>query len=399
MAALPIEVSGGGRAGLLGMPATRFLRDYWQKRPLLVRNAFPDWRSPLTPEDLAGLACEELALARLIRYDRRQDRYSVQSGPFEESVFPALPQQDWTLLVQDVDKWDEDVRALLPRFDFLPSWRIDDVMISFAAPGGSVGAHTDHYDVFLIQGLGQRRWQIDARPDAPQGFRADSDLKLLAQFDPSHEWLLQPGDMLYLPPEVPHHGVAVDACLTLSVGMRAPSQSEMLGDLADWLERSGHDAQRYADPDLTERRHAGEIQDADLERARASLRAALQLPAEQFGRWFGEMVTRYRNSGLLAAPPKRVDAAPLAERLASGASLVRHPFTRLAWRRQGKSALLFALGQSWSCPRALAASLCEGAAFGADDWARLDADGHTVVLELLNLGHLAVKPAPRRRRS
>jgi len=127
----------------LGMSPARFLRDYWQKRPLLIRNAFPAFISPITPDDLAGLSCEDGTLGRLIQYDRAGDHWQVQQGPFAESVFSGLGERDWTLLVQDVDKWDADVRALLAHFAFLPRWRLDDIMVSFAAPGGSVGAHVD----------------------------------------------------------------------------------------------------------------------------------------------------------------------------------------------------------------------------------------------------------------
>ena len=143
-----------------GLTVRQFLRDYWQKRPLLVRNAFPGYVSPVTPEDLAGLACEENALSRIARYDRANDAWTVRNGPFAEEEFPGMPHQDWTLLVQDVDKWDPEIRALLGAFDFLPRWRMDDIMISFAAPGGSVGAHIDRYDVFLLQVHGRRRWRI-----------------------------------------------------------------------------------------------------------------------------------------------------------------------------------------------------------------------------------------------
>ena len=162
----PIEVD-GSKLSPLGMPPERFLRDYWQKRPLLVRNAFPDFQTPITPEDLAGLACEELALSRIVAHDRAGDRWQLRHGPFPEELFPTLPDHDWTLLVQDVDKWDADVAALLPAFSFLPRWRIDDIMVSFAARGGSVGAHVDQYDVFLLQGHGHRRWQIDTSPNPP----------------------------------------------------------------------------------------------------------------------------------------------------------------------------------------------------------------------------------------
>ena len=222
----PIEIDAAALPPL-GMAPAEFLRDYWQKRPLLIRNAFPaftapDFVPPISPEDLAGLACEDTALSRIVAHDRERDHWMLRNGPFPEEMFPDMPDHDWTLLVQDVDKWDADVAALIDRFDFLPRWRIDDIMVSFAAPGGSVGAHVDQYDVFLLQAQGHRRWQIDASENPALDFRNDVDLRLLQRFTPSHDWLVGPGDMLYLPPGVPHHGVAEDACLTYSIGMRAP---------------------------------------------------------------------------------------------------------------------------------------------------------------------------------
>src|SRR3546814_488027 len=219
------------------MPAADFLRDYWQKKPLLIRNALPGFVSPIEPEDLAGLACEDAALSRLVRHDRERDAWTVRHGPFREEEFPGLGDRDWTLLVQDVDKWDADIAALLPKFDFLPRWRIDDVMVSFAATGGSVGAHVDQYDVFLLQALGHRRWQVDTRDDPPLHFRKDAEIRLLQRFTPSHDWVLAPGDMLYLPPGVPHHGVAEDPCLTFSIGMRAPWSAARGGAVAATVER------------------------------------------------------------------------------------------------------------------------------------------------------------------
>ena len=145
---LPFEVDATQHPPL-GMPADRFLRDYWHKRPLLIRNAFPAFESPIQPEDLAGLACEEMALSRLVIHDKATDGWTLRTGPFNEEEFPGMPDHDWTLLGQDVDKWDMDVRELLEHFPFLPRWRMDDIMVSFAATGGSVGAHVDHYDCLL----------------------------------------------------------------------------------------------------------------------------------------------------------------------------------------------------------------------------------------------------------
>src|SRR5690348_14054680 len=316
----------------LGMPAARFLRDYWQKRPLLIRGAFPEFEPPLSPDDLAGLACMEGALARIVlrstppssfrlrsrlyrerspaafagmqtrtpkaalgasamdgasqsasdhpnradsgsslRAVRNDDHWEVRTGPFDDAMFGKLPESHWTLLVQDVDKWDADTAALLDHFRFIPSWRIDDVMISYATDGGGVGAHVDQYDVFLLQGMGQRRWSIDTHPNPSTAFRNDVELKLLETFSPTHTWTLDPGDMLYLPPGVPHDGMAVDECMTFSIGMRAPAAGELLFDFAAHVAESLPESRRFADPDLQPAADAGEIDRDALRRARRTL--------------------------------------------------------------------------------------------------------------------------------
>ncbi len=390
----PIEIDAGGKPPP-GMSVQGFLRDYWQKRPLLIRNAFAGLVTPLSPEDLAGLACEEGALSRLIRHHRRRDRWSVRHGPFAETDFPGLPKKDWTLLVQDVDKWDPDVRALLAHFDFLPRWRIDDVMVSFAAPGGSVGAHVDQYDVFLLQAQGTRRWQIDARPNPPTAFRDDVELKLLREFRPSHDWLLAPGDMLYLPPGVPHHGVAMDACLTLSVGMRAPSAGELVGDLADHLLERLPDSLRYADPDLALPADDAEIDATALARVRALLDATLALDDDQLGDWLGGFLTRYRNQGDDLAPPRAPSPATVAARLAAGAMLHPHPFARFAWRREGRAARLFVQGRSWPLPLSAARRLCRRDALGDKDYTRLHAVAGPTLDALVAAGFLVLSRPSR----
>jgi 50S ribosomal protein L16 3-hydroxylase len=278
------------------MPAANFLRGYWQKKPLLIRGAFPDLAGadaipPVTPEDLAGLSCEEGALSRIVAHDRSGDRWMVRHGPFDEALFPTLGDHDWTLLVQDVDKWDADVAALLPAFDFLPRWRIDDVMVSFAATGGSVGAHVDHYDVFLLQAQGRRRWQVDASEAPSLDYRDDVDLKLLREFSPTHDWVLAPGDMLYLPPGVPHHGVAEEPSLTCSIGMRAPSSAELMGDYVDTLAADADESKRYVDGDLAPPKDPNEIDGEAMRRVVEALNQLRMNDPQALGDWFGRFIT------------------------------------------------------------------------------------------------------------
>jgi len=377
----------------LGLSATQFLRDYWQKRPLLIRSAFPDFVSPISPDDLAGLSCEDGTLGRLIQYERSRDYWHVQSGPFAETLFSGLGQRDWTLLVQDVDKWDADVRALLVHFDFLPRWRLDDIMVSFAAPGGSVGAHVDQYDVFLLQAHGQRRWQIDARESTtgqrpPLDFRDDVELKLLREFNPTHDWVLDPGDMLYLPPNVPHHGIAKTPCLTFSIGMRAPSVAELMGDWIDTLILDADDSLRYTDPDLVPPRDPSEIDASAMTRVVAALNTLRMNDPDRLGDWFGRFITTYRSSGAPASAPELPLWDAVLEHLHNDiATLHRHPMSRMAWRRATRGARLYVSGQEYPLPVKDARLLASREHLDYQAFITLSEQGQQAVQALYQDGH------------
>ena len=381
----------------LGMPPATFLRDYWQKRPLLIRNAFaqfasPGGGSPIEPEDLAGLACEETALSRIVMHDRASDGWTTSTGPFAEEMFPGMPQQDWTLLVQDVDKWDMDVARVLESFTFLPRWRIDDIMVSFAAPGGSVGAHVDQYDVFLLQAQGHRRGQIDASlalgKAAPSpAFRDDVELKLLREFRPTHDWVLGPGDMLYLPPGVPHNGVAEDACLTLSVGMRAPSAAELLGDFVDALAADADEALRYRDPDLQPAADPNEIDAAAMDRAVEALNVLRMNDPDRLGDWFGRFMTVYRNAGEVLPGGDERSRIEIEWDLQQGARLWRHPYSRMAWRKARRGASLYVNGEDFALPARDAKRIANAAQLDGAAYATLSEAGRDRVFELVQAGH------------
>ena len=391
---LPIEVRGSAKQPL-GMSPTQFLRDYWQKRPLLIRQAFPDFESPIEPDDLAGLACEESALSRLIMHDEKRDRWQVKTGPLSEADFAKTPDSNWTLLVQDVDKWDADVAALLQSFTFLPSWRMDDIMISYAEPGGGVGPHVDQYDVFLLQGIGQRHWAISTDPDAPKDFRPDVELKQLQHFEPTHEWLLEPGDMLYLPPGVPHDGIAFGGpCMTISVGMRAPSQAELTGDLADYLAERLPDELRYSDADLAPAKAVGEIDRAAVARLKKSLPFAAALDEPTLIDWFGRFITRYRNAQVPVPPEKPVTEAALLKQLDGGAQLLRHPWARMAWARGKGAAMLFVNGHAYPTSSELAERLCRERELSPGK--KIPTAERTLLLALVNDGHLVARKSRRR---
>lgn len=341
-----------------GMTPAAFFRDHWQKRPLLVRNAIAGFESPLDGDELAGLACDPDVESRIVT-SGPDGSYALRTGPFTGSDFDTLGARGWTLLVNDVDKYLPELSRILDRFSFIPGWRIDDLMVSWAAGGGSVGPHVDRYDVFLLQGMGRRRWQVGA-PDHDPAVRPDTDLAVLKHFAPVDEWLLEAGDMLYLPPGIPHHGIAEGACMTWSIGMRAPAQSELVADFADRIAQSLVDADRYADPDLDPSEAAGgRLSDAAIARARAALDSALARGDAAFPRWFGELVTAPKAWLHCVPPPAPMSRAELARRVRTGLGLVRDPRACLAWFPLPDGRLCLCVdGQSTDLPAALESLLC-----------------------------------------
>ncbi|MCA8224713.1 JmjC domain-containing protein [Burkholderia sp. BC1] len=218
-----------------GLTPAQFMRRYWQKKPLLIRQAMPGVKPPVTREALFDLAADYDAESRLITHFR--NKWQLAHGPFEPGSLPAVTRDAWTLLVQGLDLHVDAARALLDRFRFIPDARLDDLMISYATNGGGVGPHFDSYDVFLLQVEGRRRWRIGAQQDL--SLQAGVPLKILANFEPTDEWVLEPGDMLYLPPHIAHDGVADGECMTCSIGFRAPSAGELGAQFLYYLAERG----------------------------------------------------------------------------------------------------------------------------------------------------------------
>ena len=333
-----------------------FLRDYWQQKPLLIRNAFPNFESPLSPDELAGLALEEDVESRIVLEDGEDGPWQLHNGPFEESIFSQLPEKNWTLLVQAVDQWVPEAQELLEQFRFLPSWRLDDLMVSYAPEGGSVGPHFDYYDVFLIQGHGQRRWQVGPKADDDSPRVANTKLRILKDFTVEYDWVLEPGDMLYLPPQYSHNGVALNDCLTYSVGFRAPSVGEIIDDLATDAISHHKDHQRYTDPgELLN--NSGEISSAAIASLKATLEKAL-LDENLLRNWLGRYMTGRKYPELDISQ----DVIPdWADQLHAGALLQRHPASRFAYSfREDGIAELFVDGEGVTADVALAELLCGG---------------------------------------
>jgi 50S ribosomal protein L16 3-hydroxylase len=372
-----------------GLTAREFLRDYWQKKPLLIRQALTDFESPISPDELAGLALEEEIESRLV-IEHGQQPWELRRGPFTEDDFKDLPARDWTLLVQAVDQFIPPVAELLENFRFLPSWRIDDVMISFAAPGGGVGPHYDNYDVFLLQAHGQRRWKIGQMCDSESPVLEHADLRILAEFHQTDEWVLEPGDMLYLPPRLAHYGIAEDDCMTYSVGFRAPSAAEVLTHFTDFLSQFLTNEERYSDAGIAPCSDPHQIQRDSLDRLKSLLNEHMN-DERLLLTWFGQFMTEPRYPELIAGPELTED--DLLASLADGAVLVRNPSSRLAWSEVDDDLLLFASGQSRLLPgnlRELLKLICAAESLHQDNLGQwlADDEGRNLLLQLVTQGSL-----------
>lgn len=240
---------------LNGLTARQFLTEYWQKKPLLMRDAFPGFRDFVSAEMLQDMAKLEQVQARLVT--ERDGVWAVQHAPLKPSDFRRLKHMQWSLLVQGIDQLLPAGRALLSQFDFIPHARLDDLMVSYAPPGGGIGPHFDSYDVFLLQGQGRKRWQISTQADTQ--LIPDAPLRILRNFKPEQEWILGPGDLLYLPPRYAHYGIALDPCLTYSIGFRAATHQELVTQFLVYLQDRIDVPGLYADPDLQPQKHAAEI--------------------------------------------------------------------------------------------------------------------------------------------
>jgi len=293
-------MNSAARRLLGGHTASGFLRRYWHKESLHVARAFPGFAAVMTRDELFALAGRDDVQSRLVQ--RTRGRYTQDDGPFRRAQLARLPARNWTLLVQGVNLHSDAADALLRRFDFIAFARLDDLMVSYAAPGGGVGPHYDSYDVFLLQAAGRRRWrygrQHDLRlvPDAP--------LRILQRFSPQHEATLAPGDMLYLPPTYAHDGVAVDECMTYSIGFRAPGHQELAEAFLDHLRDTLDVPGRYADPDLRATRTPGRI-DAPMRHRMAQALAAVRWNGDDVARFVGRYLTELEPAIVFTRGPRR----------------------------------------------------------------------------------------------
>lgn len=330
-----------------------FLRDYWQKKPLILRQALPDFNNPLSPDELAGLALEEDMESRMvIETPHKKPRWHLKKGPFLESDFSSLPKTHWTLLVQGVDRVIPEVYALLNHFDFIPQWRIDDVMISYAAPNGSVGPHYDNYDVFLYQAQGRREWSLTAKKCTPENSIKESELRLMKDFEIEEQFILEEGDMLYLPPHIGHYGVALaEECMTYSFGYRSYQGQELWDSLGDYLSEKGAFTTLYRDPDWSFLKNSSQIPEAAWQSAQKLLQQLI-MDEKTMKSWFGCFATRLDQQAehQLAMPLEEdeiLEPPDFIAALNQGLGLVRDASCRFAYQVTDKQYQLYINGCEW----------------------------------------------------
>ncbi|MEN8426494.1 cupin domain-containing protein [Acinetobacter schindleri] len=357
----PLDVLGG-------ITAEQFLAEYWQKKPLLVRNAMPEIAGLLEPDDVMELALDENVTARLIKQkDRDPNQWSVKSSPLLKADFQKMPKL-WTLLVQAVDHYSFDLSELWKKFPFIPQWRRDDIMVSYAPQGGSVGKHFDFYDVFLVQGYGHRRWQLGQMCNAETEFVPGQPLKLLPEMDVNFDEVLAPGDLLYVPPGLSHYGVAEDDCLTFSFGFRMPNVSDMMDRVGD----------KFAENEVLRNPLTDIIRD--------QISAAGEVTANELEYLKSKIMEQLHNSNVLEdaimslmSEPKYPENIPEAEEIGTGDleealdqgySIMLEPASRLLYTEEDDEILFWGNGEGLCISEAFAEKL------------KLIANGESVTLNL-----------------
>lgn len=346
----------------------QFLAEYWQKKPLVIRGAFPNFEMPFTAEELAGLTCDTDAPSRMIiEHGLAPDNkpWQVKLSPFEDKDFTTLPDTHCTFLVNDLERYIPELGNLIEPFRFIPDWRIDDLMVSYAEDQGSVGPHTDDYDVFLIQGEGKRRWKVITRDDYSKELIPDLPIALLKEFDEDEDWLLEAGDMLYLPPHMPHHGIAEGACFTFSIGFQAPRTVDLVQNWLETFSNKPELTKRFTDVGRSLQSNSGEISHADLEILSKQVLTAIQSQEKGLNVFLGKHLTETRGE---TPPTENNNEQPFPE-FKEETDYERESWLRLAYIEEKNALHFFADGHHLQLSldkKEAVQELCENYYFTAD---------------------------------
>lgn len=343
---------------LAGLAVETFLQDYWQKKPLLIRQAFPDFESPLSADELAGLACEEEVNSRIVMEKDGEHPWFPMFGPMSDEIYSSMPETHWTLVANDLEKYLPELSWIVDRFRFIPEWRLDDLMISYAADAGSVGPHIDLYDVFILQGQGERRWQISTQPVTEDNQIKETPLRIQKDFQAEEEWIVEPGDMLYLPPGVSHHGVSLGESLSYSIGFRATSHADLVNEFIGYITQNLSPQLTYQDPDQTIQEYSNEIKQDALERVTEIFKEYLRPDHPELQRWFGCFVSDTK-ADVATEPEKEINSIEELNEHVNTGVLSRHPASRFAFAQNPGNTLLFIDGEDYEVTPEFAKALCK----------------------------------------
>ncbi|MES0327268.1 MAG: cupin domain-containing protein [Gammaproteobacteria bacterium] len=368
-----------------------FMEKYWQKKPLLVRQAFPDFESPISADELAGIACEEEVNSRIVMEKDGEHPWFPMFGPMSEEIYSSMPETHWSLIVNDLEKYLPELSWIVDRFRFIPEWRLDDLMISYAADQGSVGPHIDLYDVFILQGQGQRRWQINTQPVAKDNQVKGTPLRIQNNFQAEEEWIVEPGDMLYMPPGVSHHGVSLGESLSYSIGFRATSHADLVNEFIGHITQNLSPKLTYQDPDQRIQQHPNEIQQDALKRVTEIFKEYLQPDHPELQRWFGCFSSDTKTS-IDTQPEDEINSIEELKELTSTGALSRHPASRFAFAQNPENTLLFIDGEDYEVTPDFAKSLCKLRQIDLDELIEIaNKNELSLITELYNQGKIYIE--------
>jgi 50S ribosomal protein L16 3-hydroxylase len=335
-----------------------FMQEYWQKKPLLVRQAFTNFESPITADELAGLACEEQVNSRIVMEKDGEHPWFPIFGPMSDEIYDNMPKTHWSLIVNDLEKYLPELSWIVDRFRFIPEWRLDDLMISYAADAGSVGPHIDLYDVFILQGQGQRRWQISTQPVTEDNQVKETPLRIQKDFQAEQEWVIEPGDMLYLPPGVSHHGVSLGESLSYSIGFRATSHADLVNEFIGHITQHLSPLLTYQDPGQLVQEHPNEIKQDAFDHVTEIFKQYLRPDHPELQRWFGRYVSDSK-ADVITEPEKEITTIEELQMLSNEGTLNRHPTSRFAFTQNPENTLLFIDGEDYKVSPEFAKTLCK----------------------------------------
>jgi len=368
-----------------------FMSEYWQKKPLLIRQAFPNFKSPITADELAGLACDEDVNSRIVMEKDGEHPWFPIFGPMDDEIYSSMPETHWSLIVNDLEKYLPELSWIIDRFRFVPEWRLDDLMVSYAADQGSVGPHIDLYDVFILQGQGQRRWHISTKPSTEGNQIKETPLRIQKDFQAEEEWIVEPGDMLYLPPGVSHHGVSLGESLSYSIGFRATSHADIVNEFIGYITQNLSPKLAYQDPDQTVQEYSNEIKPDALKRVTEIFKEYLKPDHPELQRWFGRFVSDTK-ADVMTEPEEEINSIEELKQLSKTGKLNRHPASRFAFTQNANNTLLFIDGEDYEVDTEFSKALCAQRQLKIDEITDIASQNElSLMVELYNQGKIYIE--------